>query len=255
MTFEQFSTGDSLLHRTDPRVKIIAALFLSVLIAVCQSLPAASLGLVLALFLLAIAKISAKMIWKRLLLINSFNFLLWILLPLTYAQEPMVEIASIAISLPGMRMATLITVKSNGILLLFISLLATSTIASIGHALQEMRVSRRLCILLLFSYRYIFVIHQEYARLNRAASLRCFTPGTNLRTYQTYGYLLGMLLVKSWNRASRIQQAMELRGFSGTFYSLHELRMKRNDYIVLTGLLICGFILLGFILFLPHFSG
>jgi len=254
MTFEQFSTGNSLLHQTDPRVKITAALFLSVLLALCHNLITACAGLLLAFCLLAIAKIPLTLLYKRLLLINSFNFLLWILLPLTYGQQPTVNIASFAISIPGIWLAALITMKANGILLLFISLLATSTVASLGHALQELRVSPRLCMLLLFSYRYIFVIHQEYNRLSRAASLRCFTPGTNLRTYQTYGYLLGMLLVKSWNRAARVQQAMELRGFRGTFHSFHALQMKQRDYIVLTGLLGYGFLLLALLLF-PSLPG
>ena len=134
--------------------------------------------------------------------------------------------------------------KSNAILLLFVSLLATSTVASLGHGLQKLRVSPRLCMLLLFSYRYIFVIRQEYNRLYRAATLRCFSPATTLHTYKTYGFLLGMLLVKSWNRAARVQQAMELRGFTGVFQSLYELQMNITDYLLLTVFLGCGLILL-----------
>ena len=57
------------------------------------------------------------------------------------------------------------------IILFFISLLATSTVARLGHGLQALRLSARLCMLLLFSYRYIFVIHQEFKRLHRAAKL------------------------------------------------------------------------------------
>ena len=87
----------------------------------------------------------------------------------------------------------------------------------------------KLCLLLLFSYRYIFVIHQEYLRLVRAARLRCFKAGTNLHTYRTTGYLFGMTLVKSHHRAHRVRQAMVLRGFQGQFHSLYDSSVGKTE--------------------------
>ena len=86
-----------------------------------------------------------------------------------------------------------------------------------------------LCLLLLFSYRYIFVIHQEYLRLVRAARLRCFKATTNLHTYRTTGYLFGMTLIKSHHRAQRVKQAMVLRGFQGQFHTLYESPVGKNE--------------------------
>ena len=238
MNFEQFSRGTSFLHRADPRVKIISKAALSLVIALCQSFSTALTGLLIAILLVVAARLSPAMILRRLLIVNSFNILLWLLLPLTYGGQAVIDFAGISISRPGLCLAALITIKANAIILLFISLLATSTVARLGHGLQELHLSPRLCMLLLFSYRYIAVIHQEYQRLQRAAKLRCFNPGTNLHTYKTYAHLLGMLLVKSWNRAERVRQAMTLRGFSGRFYSLHELKMNRIDHVLLAGMLL-----------------
>ena len=237
MNFEQFSRGSSIVHHTDPRVKIIAAAVLSLIVALCQNFNTAAAGLALATLLTIASRIPLRMVMRRLLIVNAFNLLLWVLLPLTYGQAPWISCAGIELSRPGLLLAALITLKSNTIILYFISLLATSTVARLGHGLQELRLSPRLCLLLLFSYRYIFVLYQEYARLRRAAALRCFKPGTNLHTYKTHSHLLGMLLVKSWNRAARVQYAMELRGFTGVFYSLHELEMNRMDYLLLAGVL------------------
>ena len=244
MNLEQFSQGSSLLHRTDPRVKIIAAVVLSLLIALCRDFTTAGAGLLLAVVLIAVARIPPGLLLRRLLIVNTFNLMLFILLPLTYGQPPDISFAGMELSRPGLLLAALIALKANTIILYFISLLATSTVARLGHGLQELHLSPRLCLLLLFSYRYIFVIYEEYERLHRAAGLRCFKPGTNLHTYKTYGNLLGMLMVKSWNRASRVQQAMELRGFQGIFHNLHELKMHRTDYLLLTGLLTVGVCLL-----------
>lgn len=240
MNFEQFSRGNSLLHRTDPRVKIICTAVLSPVIALCQDFSTALVGLLIGIVLMIVARLSMVMVLRRLLIVNGFNILLWLLLPLTYGKQPFFNFAGLSISEPGLWLAAIITIKANAIILFFISLLATSTVARLGHGLQALHLSPRLCMLLLFSYRYIFVIYQEYRRLHRAAKLRCFTPRTNLHTYKTYGHLLGMLLVKSWNRAARVRQAMELRGFSGTFYSLHELEMNGMDYVMLAGMLMGG---------------
>jgi cobalt/nickel transport system permease protein len=237
---EPFSRGTSFIHHSDPRVKIICTALLALIIAFSRDFPAAWAGLLLGVLLTTAARLPWKAVLQRLLIVNSFNLLLWLMLPLTYGQAPFVEFSGFMFSQPGLLLAARITVKANALLLLFISLPATSTIAGLGHGMQELRLSPRLCMLLLFSYRYIFVLEQEYSRLHRAAVLRCFTPKNNLHTYKTYGYLLGMLLVKSWNRALRVQQAMELRGFSGTFHSLHELRMRQSDYLLLTGLLLIG---------------
>jgi cobalt/nickel transport system permease protein len=243
MTFEQFSQGDSLLHRTDPRVKIIGALVLGLVVALCRSFDTALAGLAIALLLTAAARLSPLRVARRLAVVNSFNLLLWALLPLTYGRAPMIDLMGLHASLPGILLAALVTVKSNAILLFFISLPATSVVAELGHGLQRLRLSPRLCMLLLFSYRYISVLHREYQRLQQAARLRCFVPRTNLHTYRTYSHLLGMLLVKSWNRAARVQQAMALRGFDGTFHSLQILAMKKTDYLLLAVLLTTGLFL------------
>lgn len=180
------------------------------------------------------------MVLRRLLVINSFNLLLWLLLPLTYGGGAVIRLVGLDLSRAGLLLAALITVKANAVVLIFISLLATSSVASLGHGLQRLRLSPRLCLLLLFSYRHLFLIHEEFQRLHRTAELRCFRPRTNIHTYRTYGHLLGMVIVRSWNRAARVQQAMLLRGFDGVFRSLDDAAMRRSDALLLAALIIAG---------------
>ncbi|WP_417916334.1 cobalt ECF transporter T component CbiQ [Candidatus Electronema sp. JC] len=243
MTFEQFSAGRSLLHQADPRGKLISAGVLSLIFALCQQPRTALAGLLLALLLTAAARLHWAAVLRRLLVVNSFNALLLLLLPLTYGGAETVRFVWFDLSLSGLRLAALITVKSNAAVLLFISLLSTSTVARLGQGLQALRLPQNLCLLLLFSYRYLGLIHEEFLRLRRAAALRCFQPSTNLHTYRTYGHLLGMVIVRSWNRAARVQQAMALRGFSGAFRSLHVMELRRSD-VLLTGALLLAALLL-----------
>lgn len=228
MIEEVFSRGDSLLHRLDPGVKVIAAFILTLVVALSRSFAAALLGLFIAIILLAAARLRLSAVFKRVLLVNTFIGFLWLTLPLTYGEENQGQLGPVNISLQGVELAALLTVKANSLILVFISLLATSRIAEIGRGLRFLGLPEKLCLLLLASYRYIFVISREYQRLNRAARLRCFVPGTNLHTYRTYGHLLGMTLVRSWDRARRVNRAMLLRGFQGKFYS----GISRNRYWV-----------------------
>lgn len=238
MTFEVFSQGDSLLHRIDTRVKLVGTVALTLVIALCHSFYTGLAGLLVGLLLLILARLEFRQVLGRLLVVNSFIAFLWFILPLTYPGDVLVELGSVSLGRQGIELAMLITIKANAIILVFISLLATSSVAELGHGLEGLGMPTKLCLLLLFSYRYIFVISLEYQRLARAARLRCFQPGTNLHTYQVYGHLFGMTLVKSWNRAERVGQAMLLRGFHGQFYSLDVRIMGRGDLIFLVTILV-----------------
>jgi len=233
MMDERFARGNSLLHRRDPKVKVIVAVAFITVVAISNSFVVVTMALTLAFVLMTLSRLEARPVMKRLLAANTFTLFIWLTLPLTYGGEELTNLGPLSLSTDGIRLATLITLKTNCIVLSLIALLGTSRIASLGHALEGLHFSKRLCFLLLFSYRYIFVIYQEYQKLNRAAGLRCFVPTTNIHTYRTYGYLFGMTLVRSWNRATRVHHAMLLRGFNGQLIPLDRQTIGRTDIFFL----------------------
>ena len=233
MMEETFARGDSLLHNRSPRVKLVACASLLAVVAISNSFQAIGFALGAALILLFVSGLSLRSVGKRLFIANSFTLFLWVSLPLTYSGGDHIQLGSLVLSGQGVQLASLITLKTNTIILLIILLLGTSTVAELGHSLQSLGIPEKLCFLLLFSYRYIFVIHQEYKRLKRAATIRCFSPTTNLHTYRTYGYLFGMTLVHSVNRSQRIYQAMQLRGFNGKLIPLTQREPRRGDTLFL----------------------
>lgn len=235
---ERFAQGNSLLHKRDPKVKIIATAALVVVSAISNSFMVAGSSLVIGITLFFLTQLPFQLVLKRLIAVNGFTFFLWLTLPLTYGGSEFTSVGPVSISIEGLRLATLITLKTNGIVLSIIALLGTSRISSIGHALESLHLPQKLCFILLFSYRYVFVIYQEYRRLARAATMRCFVPSTTIHTYRTFGYLFGMTLIKSWNRATRIHQAMVLRGFNGHLIPLSQDRYGTADTFFLSTMLI-----------------
>ena len=75
---------------------------------------------------------------------------------------------------------------------------------------------------LLFLYRYIFVLTEESARASLARELRsCGSKGQGI---QSFGSLVGHLLLRTWQRAERIHKAMLARGFTGEFHASRQTR-------------------------------
>ena len=241
---ESFSEGASLAHRLDPRGKIVVAALFSILVAVTKNYAVAVAGLVLASVYLALARLPLKRVVVRLLVVNSFIFFLWLVLPFTYPGEAVWRFGPLTASRQGLIYAGLITIKSNAIIIALIALVATVPIVTLGQALHNLRLPDKLCHLLLFTYRYIYVFEQEYRRLVQAMKIRGFRPRTNLHTYRSYAYLAAMLLVRSFDRAERVFQAMLCRGFHGTFYSLKSFSWQRRDRIFLGASLLALLVLL-----------
>ena len=224
MISEPFATGDSRLHRLDPRIRLIAAAGFSIVAALCRAFPALFAALAVALALAALARLPFKAVAGRLLIVNSLVLFLWLVIPFTFPGEAAFTLGGLQASREGLAVAAQITLKSNGIIMALMALVATMPVATAGHALNRLRVPAKLVYLLLMTYRYIFVLEQEYQRLSRAARIRGFAPGTNLHTYRTYAYLVGMLIVRAAERAERVHWAMICRGFKRRFYSLQEFK-------------------------------
>jgi cobalt/nickel transport system permease protein len=250
---EPFSEGVSLAHRLDPRGKIVVAALFSVLVAVAKTYAAALGGLALALAYLALARLPLGKVVVRLLVVNSFIFFLWMVLPFTYPGTEVWRWGPLVATREGLMQAGLITLKSNAIVIALMALIATVPIVTLGQALHNLRLPDKLCHLLLFTYRYLYVFEDEYRRLVLAMKIRGFRPRTNLHTYRSYAYLAAMLLVRSLDRAERVFAAMLCRGFHGTFYSLKSFSWHRRDGIFLAVSLLALSVLLYLEWLLPKF--
>ncbi len=217
---EAFAGGKSVIHSIDPRLKVVLALIYSFVVALSSSFVILLSSLATSMVLVMVARLDAREVLKRLTVLLGFVLLIWVLTPLTYPGTTLFRIGPLGFSSPGVLLAAQISLKSTAILLSLMALLATMSIATLGHAMGRLGIPDKLVYLLLITYRYIFVMEQEYQRLIRAMKIRGFKPGTNLHSYQSYAYLVGMLFVHASARADRVSKAMKCRGFAGKFHSL-----------------------------------
>ncbi len=220
MIRESFAEGASWIHGIDPRLRVTGAVAFAVVVAVSYDFTALLIALILSLFMAMSARLDFQTVMQRLLAPAVFILLLWAILPWSYEGETLTTLGPLTITRPGVTLCAQISLKTVCLMVAFMALVATMTVDTLGHALNRLLLPDKMVHLLLITYRYLFVIEQEYQRLVRAMKIRNFHPKTNLHSYRTYAYLVGMLFVRASERARRVHSAMICRGFNGRFVSL-----------------------------------
>ena len=242
--FDRYHDVHSLVHRLDPRVKVIVT-FLFILSNLL--LPdGAWLGFGLSWGLVLLGSIASSLgigyTLKRSL----------IALPFALAA------ATVLFSIPGeaiaqVQIGPLLLVITDAGLLRFASILvrswlsvqmavllvATTQFPDLLHALRHLYVPGVLVSIISFMYRYLFVLADEAMRLLRAREARSAaadgqTSGGSLPwRARVAGNMAGQLFLRSYERSDRIYNAMLARGYNGTLLTLNPHSMQNKDWAVL----------------------
>jgi len=232
LAFDSLPQPLSLLSRLDPRWKL-AALTLAILcVALLHTVPAAGFALVGALVLAALGGLPFRWFLDRLGGLALFLLVLVVLLPvLLHNGGPHLQLGPLEVSWYGLRVASLLSLKAIAIVTLVLVGLATSPLGATLQAAHQLHVPGLLVQLAMLSYRYIFVLGDELSRLRIALRVRGFRSRVSRHSYRTVGHVAGILLVRGYERAERVGQAMRCRGFDGQFRSLTEFRSTLADVL------------------------
>jgi cobalt/nickel transport system permease protein len=220
-----------LLASIDPRLRIVSACLFGVTVVALSSLPALILALALSLGLLRLSRLPVRQTLRRMAMMDGFIFFMLALLPFTVPGDAIFTLWGMTASWQGLLNAAEIGLTANAVILALMTLVGTLEPVTLGHALHRLRCPETLVHLLLFTIRYIEVLREEYLRLRAAMKVRGFRPGTNWHTYRSFGYLVGMMLVRAIERSERILDAMKCRGFSGRIVLLQDFALARRDYV------------------------
>lgn len=214
---ERWSRGSSPLHRREARSKLGALLVF--LIAVSTTLPSAQLAFAGYATLLLCAMIAARLplvsVVTRAALVLPFSatfaLITW------WAGDPARAVALAEKSfLSGL--AVLLTI-------------ATTPWNDLVQALGSIGVPRFLLLVIQFVYRYLFVISEQAQHMRLAAISREGARRARSVRFRAASGALGVLFVRSWERAEGIHRAMLARGFSGQFLSLERPHFHAADVV------------------------
>jgi len=230
---ESFSKGNSPIHNLDPRLKIVYALLFSIIVAISTRPLVSIVALLFSIILIAIARLNIKILLKRLLIVNSFILLMWIILPATFPGKTIFSLGFFKPSYEGARYMLLLTIRCNAIILAGIGLISTCGVFNLTHALRHLGIPDKLVHLFFLIYRYSFVIESEYNKIGYALKARGFKPKTSFHTYQTYSFVVGSILLRGFDHSEQIHKAMCCRGFKGKYWILDHFKLRKIDTITL----------------------
>lgn len=144
--------------------------------------------------------------------------------------------------------AMLIFFRAN--LILSINVLLFSPTGGLGvyYGFCGLRFPDKFTVLLFFVVKYIEILGLEYRKMRDSLRVRNFKAGTNIFTYKTIGYLVGMLFIKSMEKSKSLHEAMLLRGFKGKLYPFNQKRFGGFDIILVLALFIQTLLTLGQVL-------
>lgn len=238
-----------LIAPLDARMRIVMACVFAVVVVALSSLTALFAALVVSLALLVASRLPWRVTLRRMAMMDGFILFMLVLLPFSTPGDPIFTLWGFGASWQGLWKAIEIALTANAVILALMVLVGTLEPVTLGHALHRLRCPEVLVHLLMFTIRYIEVLREEYLRLRGAMKIRGFRPGTNWHTYRSFGYLVGMMLVRAVERSERILGAMKCRGFSGRMLLLQDFALTRADIFFATGLgaLCLGLILLDFV--------
>lgn len=259
ITFGQYFNTDSIIHRIDPRLKIMLLIVLIVVLFLCNGFLSLGIFTLLTIFILISSRVSFKLYFKNLkaiLPIIIFTSLLNLFYTKSGSEFPLFW--NISIYSDGVYKA--VFMSSRILLLILISsiLTYTTTPNDITDAIERLlkplsflgleNAVHTLSMMMTIALRFIPTLIDETDKIMNAQKARGadLESGGILKRIKALLPILIPLLFSSVRRAYDLAEAMESRCYNGGKgrKRMKQMRMASSDYITLIiSLIICAAIL------------
>ena len=267
ITIGQHFPGHSILHRCDPRLKLVATIAYIVVLFVAPN----PLGLALSILLLAalykVAQIPGKMILKSLkpiVPIVIFTAVLNLFF-VTGQGEPLVHFWVLNIYAEGVKYAILLAVRVCALiagtsLLTYTTspIVLTDAIESLLRPLAKLHFPvHELAMMMSIALRFIPTLIEETDKIMNAQKARgaMLDNGSMMERVKALVPVLIPLFISAFRRADELAMAMECRCYRGGDgrTRLKVLRCEKQDYIDLAVCIACFAVILASRLVFPNY--
>jgi len=188
------------VHNLNPRLKlVIFAVLLIYFLVVPVTWWVALLNIFSLGVILAISHVPMKFVFKRLVVIFPFLFVIIFFIPLFQEQTW------------GDALRTFVRALCS--VMTLILYMSTTRIAVVLSEMRELGVPGFVVQILSFMYRFFFIFTDELEHIELAVKARN-PKGSKKFYYKAITRMLGMLIIRSYERSEQIYQAMQLRGYA-----------------------------------------
>ncbi len=238
LDFDECSEGNSSLHRLDARVKVICAFSAVVGIVVLSHWELALLAFISCLGLVVLSKSSMKFYLKRLLYPLYIIIFVSVLQPFTFGSNVIAVVPGLSLPIyqEGVSFAILIFNRCIAAVAVLNLLIFVTPLTTLLDSLGWFRIPSVIIDTMMLMFRYISIISEESERMYKAQQSRGgHSKSVNyLKKIKNYGTLAGMLLIRSFDRALNIGDAMASRGYTGKsrLFSCPERELPLKDVLL-----------------------
>lgn len=251
LTLDRYAHLDSPLHRWSPRHRLVGLTALIFALSFVRDLRLLPLMVATTLGLYTLARLPLSFLVRRLRAPGFFLLAMALILPFLSGSTVVFRLGPLAVRQEGCQELLRVVAKFTSILTLTLVLFGTAPLLSTIKAMRSLGLPPILADMTLLSYRYIYEIGGDLARMERGMRLRGFRPlRADGRTLGNLAGLVGSLLVRSTERSERVYKAMVLRGYGQSGLAPEEMAHDTRDVLLLSGalLLAAGFVVLEVIL-------
>ncbi len=227
---DAYATLDSPLHRWDVRAKLVGLLVLIFAFAAVRDVRLLPAMFLVTAMLFALSRLPLSYLLTRLRLPGLFIAFLVILLPFIAGETVLARLGPLTLRQEGLADALAIAARFVCIITLTLVLFGTAPFLRSIKALRSLGLPDILADMVLLTYRYLFEMAEMFSTMRTAVRLRGFRGDKlNRRNLSTLASLIGSLLVRSYEQAEQVYNAMILRGYGANAAVLNEFHTTRRD--------------------------
>ncbi|MBS3921468.1 MAG: cobalt ECF transporter T component CbiQ [Deltaproteobacteria bacterium] len=235
--FSEYFKKSNLLSRVDARIKLIVSLILLIMVLSYRGIVFPLLILCLGIILCIRMKIPLRVLFLRFSEPLVVASVVLILKFLTGGKDTL-----FSIEIAGIRLAGHTDGLMEGLMIAARILGAVSIIALLGFStpftefmagLSWFRIPKGFIEILMFAYRYIFVLLEDAMVIYNAQKNRLGYSSVR-RGLNSFGVLTGSLILKAFEQSQNTTVAMAQRGYDGNMPILKHKPFKRSELLFST---------------------
>lgn len=256
ITIGQYFPGESIVHRFDPRLKIITMIFFIIsLFFINTFIPYIFVAIYL-LIIIKIANLPLKVVLKGLKPLRWILLITFVINIFFLPGEPLFKLGFLTISKEGLKTACLMAIRLM-FLVLGTSLLTYTTspieltdgIEALLKPMKKIGVpSHEIAMMMTIALRFIPTLIEETDKIMKAQMARGadFESGNIIKRSKNLVPLLVPLFVNSFRRADELATAMEARCYRGGVgrTKMKVLVLEKYDYAIFLGNIVFFLILI-----------
>lgn len=259
ITLGQFFPGNSVIHKIDPRVKILLIIAYIVFLFVANNFVSLGFMVLVTVAILLLTKIPVKMYFKGLKAI-MFIILFTSVLNMFYGSgEPIWQWGFLKITLNGISNAVFISIRIVALIFISCVLTYTTSPTDLTDALERLMKPltvfhikvHEIAMMMTIALRFVPTLLEETDKIMNAQKARGanMDSGGLIKRVKAMMPVLVPLLVSSFNRAYELAVAMECRCYRGGAgrTRMKVLKAETKDAVavavsvfVLAGVIVCN---------------